>query len=70
LAFNITGFAQCFAQLRPQGLDIGISYEEGANSIDLRLLRARRERPGDGRTAKQRYELSVIKVFETASKAN
>src|SRR5262249_15828189 len=47
LAFNITGFAQCFTQLRPKGLDICIVYEERTNSIDLRLLlRACRNWPG------------------------
>src|SRR6516165_9987506 len=46
LAFNIPGFAQCFTQLRPKGLDICIAYEERTNSIDLRLLlRPRHERP-------------------------
>jgi hypothetical protein len=52
LAFNITGFAQCFAQLRPKGINISIAYEKRTNSIRLRLLRARRQRPG-GRAAEK-----------------
>src|SRR4029077_3795616 len=59
LAFNITGFAQCFAQLRPQGLDIRIAYEERTNSIHLRLLRPRRERPCRS-AAEQRDELAAL----------
>src|SRR5262245_21131456 len=62
LAFNVTGFAQCFTQLRPKGLDICISYEERTNSIDLRLLlRARRERPRC-RATEQRDELASFHV--------
>src|SRR5262245_33163548 len=61
LAFNIPGFAQCFTQLRPKGLDICIAYEERTNSIDLwLLLRARRERPRCRRAAEQRDELATF----------
>src|SRR5262245_47347262 len=61
-AFNITGFAQCFTQLRPKGLDICIAYEERTNSIDLRLLlRAPCERPCC-RAAEQRDELASPQV--------
>src|SRR5262245_14226925 len=61
LAFNIPGFAQCFTQLRPKGLDICIAYEERTNSIDLRLLlRPRRERPRSRRAAHERDELASL----------
>src|SRR4029077_1702448 len=69
LAFNITRFAQCFAQLRPQGLHIGISYEEAANSIDLRLLCPRRERPRC-RAAAQRDELAAVHSITSSARAS
>src|SRR5215510_16008218 len=63
LAFNITGFAQCFTQLRPKGLDVCIAYEERTNSIGLRLLlRARCERPCC-RAADTQDELAAFHVW-------
>jgi hypothetical protein len=59
LAFDITGFAQSFVQLRPKGMDIRIAYDKRTNSIHLRLLRARRERPRD-RGAAQHEELAAF----------
>src|SRR5262245_14045401 len=60
LAFNIPGFAQCFTQLRPKGLDICIAYEERTNSIDLRpLLRPRCEGPHRRRAASEHDELAA-----------
>src|SRR5262245_5755018 len=68
LAFNIPGFAQCFTQLRPKGLDICIAYEKPTNSIDLRLLlRARRDRPASRRAAEQRDERAASDHSITSS---
>src|SRR5262245_66670183 len=70
LAFNITGFAQCFTQLRPKGLDICIAYEERTNSIDLwLLLRARREWPRRCCAAEKRGELTPSYVGHRAPPA-
>jgi hypothetical protein len=63
LAFNITGFAQCFAQLCPKGIDISIAYDERTNSIHLHLLRTRRERPRS-RAAEQRDEIAPFQLIE------
>src|SRR5262245_63591316 len=71
LAFNITGFAQCFTQLRPKGLDICIAYEERTNSIDLRLLlRARRERPSRRRAAEQGDEVASFHSITSSAIAS
>src|SRR5262245_49899058 len=69
LAFNITGFAQCFTQLRPKGLDICIAYEERTNSIDLwLLLRARREWP-HRRAAQKRNDLAAPHSITSSASA-
>src|SRR5262245_43787028 len=68
LAFNITGFAQCFTQLRPKGLDICITYEERTNSIDLRLLRTRRERQCR-RTAEKRDEVAPLHSITSSARS-
>src|SRR5262245_13981386 len=59
LAFDITGFAQSFAQLRPKGMDIRIAYDKRTNSIHLRQLPTRRERPRGCGAAEQRDELAA-----------
>src|SRR5262245_26819027 len=70
LAFNITGFAQCFTQLRPKELDICVAYEERTNSIDLRpLLRPRRERPRH-RPAEKRDELAALHSITSSARAS
>src|SRR5262245_14875432 len=70
LAFNITGFAQCFTQLRPKGLDVCIAYEERTNSIGLRLLlRAGRERPRCRRTAEKRDELASLHSITSSARS-
>jgi len=70
LPFNITGFAQCFAQLCPKGMDVSIAYDERTNSIDLRLLRASRERPRSCRAAEQRDELAPLTITSSARASN
>jgi len=40
-------------------MDVSIAYDERTNSIDLRLLRARRQRPRSRSPAEQRDELAA-----------
>jgi hypothetical protein len=69
LAFNITGFAQCFAQLCPKGIDISIAYDERTNSVHLHLLRTRRERPRS-RAAEQRDERASFHSITSSARAS
>src|SRR5262249_59455533 len=43
---------------------------EKADGRQLRLLRARRERPGDRSAAKQRYELAAVHSITSSARAN